>query len=171
MLLPLLRLPAARRPRAVFDLVQISFERRFRVESPLFKGRCDFSLRGLLRRSSSGNLICIRGVARTLLLAPRASLQVLRPNLRPELRPIYTYGNTSKNPKPYADQGGSLVQDLAGCTNDQRIADVEMSRRSRMKAAASHRHARAQMARAEVGRPHHRGWSVVRIVATLLTYW
>ena len=48
---------------------------------------------------------------------------------------------------------------------------AEMSRRSRMKAAASHRHARAQMARAEVGRPHHRGWSVVRIVATLLTYW
>ena len=47
---------------------------------------------------------------------------------------------------------------------------AEMSRRSRMKAAASHRRAPAQMARA-VGRPHHRGWSVVRIVATLLTYW
>src|SRR6516162_9646180 len=48
---------------------------------------------------------------------------------------------------------------------------AEMSRRSRMKAAASHRRAPAQMARAEVGRPHHRGWSVARIVATLLTYW
>jgi len=48
---------------------------------------------------------------------------------------------------------------------------AEMSRRSRMKAAVSHRGAPAQMARAEVGRPHHRGWSVARIVATLLTYW
>jgi len=47
---------------------------------------------------------------------------------------------------------------------------AEMSRRSRMKAAASHRRAPAQMARAEVGRPHHRGWSVARIVATLLVY-
>src|SRR6516165_7771776 len=42
---------------------------------------------------------------------------------------------------------------------------AEMSRRSRMKAAASHGRAPAQMAR--VGRPHHRGWSVARIVATL----
>jgi len=48
---------------------------------------------------------------------------------------------------------------------------AEMSRRSRMKAAASHRRAPAQMARAEVGRPHHRGWSFARIVATLMTYW
>jgi hypothetical protein len=48
---------------------------------------------------------------------------------------------------------------------------AEMSRRSRMRAAASHRRAPAQMARAEVRRPHHRGWSIVRIVATLLTYW
>jgi hypothetical protein len=48
---------------------------------------------------------------------------------------------------------------------------VEMSRRSRMKAAASHRRAPAQMARADVGRPHDRGWSVVaRIVATLHHY-
>ena len=48
---------------------------------------------------------------------------------------------------------------------------AEMSRRSRMKTHASHRRAPAQLARAEVGRPHHRGWSVARIVATLLTYW
>ena len=48
---------------------------------------------------------------------------------------------------------------------------AEMSRRSRMKAAASHRRAPAQLARAEVGRPHHRGWSFARIVATLMTYW
>ena len=47
---------------------------------------------------------------------------------------------------------------------------AETSRRSRMKAAASHRRAPAQMARADVGRPHHRSWSVARIVATLLVY-
>ena len=46
---------------------------------------------------------------------------------------------------------------------------AEMSRRSRMKAAASHRRAPAQMAR--VGRPHDRGWFVVaRIVVTLHQY-
>jgi hypothetical protein len=40
-----------------------------------------------------------------------------------------------------------------------------------MKAAASHRRVPAQMARADVGRPHDRGWSVVaRIVATLHHY-
>ena len=46
---------------------------------------------------------------------------------------------------------------------------AEMSRRSRMKAAASHRRAPAQMAR--VGRPHDSGWFVVaRIVVTLHQY-
>ena len=48
---------------------------------------------------------------------------------------------------------------------------AEMSRRGRMKAAASHRRAPARMARADVGRSHHRGWSVARIVATLLINW
>jgi hypothetical protein len=54
---------------------------------------------------------------------------------------------------------------FAGCP-----PGVEMSRRSRMKAAASHRRAPAQMARADVGRPHYRGWSVALIVVTLHHY-
>jgi hypothetical protein len=47
---------------------------------------------------------------------------------------------------------------------------VEMSRRSRMKAAASQRRAASRMARADVRRPHHQGWSAARIVATLHDY-
>jgi hypothetical protein len=44
---------------------------------------------------------------------------------------------------------------------------IEMSRRSRMKAAGSRRRAVSRMARADVRRPHHQGWSAARIVATL----
>jgi hypothetical protein len=47
---------------------------------------------------------------------------------------------------------------------------VEMSRRSRMKAAGSQRRAVSRMARADVRRPHHQGWSAARIVATLHHY-
>ena len=47
---------------------------------------------------------------------------------------------------------------------------AEMSRRSRMKAASSHRRAPAQTARADIGRPYHRGWSVALIVVTLHHY-
>jgi hypothetical protein len=47
---------------------------------------------------------------------------------------------------------------------------VEMSRRSRMKAAASQRRAVSWMARADVRRPHHQGWSAAHIVATLHHY-
>src|SRR5215475_264669 len=47
---------------------------------------------------------------------------------------------------------------------------IDMSRQSRMKAAASHRRAPTQMARADVRPSHHRGWSAARIVATLHRY-
>ena len=54
---------------------------------------------------------------------------------------------------------------FAGCP-----PGVEMSRRSRMKAAASQRRAVSWMARADVRRPHHQGWSAAHIVATLHHY-
>jgi len=44
---------------------------------------------------------------------------------------------------------------------------VEMSKRSRMKAAGSQRRVVSRMARADVRRPHHQGWSAARIVPTL----
>ena len=47
---------------------------------------------------------------------------------------------------------------------------AEMSRRSRMKAAANQRRAASRMARADVRRPHHQGWCAARIVATLHHY-
>jgi hypothetical protein len=48
--------------------------------------------------------------------------------------------------------------------------DMSMSRRSRMKAAASQRRAPPQMARADMRRSRHRHWSAARIVATLHRY-
>jgi hypothetical protein len=47
---------------------------------------------------------------------------------------------------------------------------VEMSRRSRMKAAASQQRSVSRMARADVRRPHHSGWSVALIAVTLHHY-
>ena len=44
---------------------------------------------------------------------------------------------------------------------------VEMSRRSRMTAAASQRRAASRMARGDVRRPHHQGWSAARNVGEL----
>jgi hypothetical protein len=52
----------------------------------------------------------------------------------------------------------------------ERPPGADMSRRSRMEAAASQRRAASQMARADVRRPHHPGWSPARIVATLHHY-
>ena len=47
---------------------------------------------------------------------------------------------------------------------------VEMSSRSRMKAAASQRRAASRMARVDVRRPHHQGRFAAHIVATLHHY-
>src|SRR5262249_21249550 len=52
----------------------------------------------------------------------------------------------------------------------ERPPGVDMSRRSRMTAAASPRRAPQQMARADMRRPRHQHWSAARIVATLHHY-
>ena len=52
----------------------------------------------------------------------------------------------------------------------ERPPGVDMSRRSRMQAAASQRRAASQTARADIRWPQHRGWSAARIVATLHHY-
>jgi hypothetical protein len=52
----------------------------------------------------------------------------------------------------------------------ERPPGVDMSRRSRMQAAAARRRAPSQMARADMRRFHHRRWSTARIVATLHRY-
>jgi hypothetical protein len=52
----------------------------------------------------------------------------------------------------------------------ERPPGVDMSRRSRMEAAASQRRPASQTARADIRWPQHRGWSAARIVATLHHY-